>query len=225
MNVAVLLFTDGRRDYIQPTIASLEQRLWFGHRSHRHARIIVDDSADPSYAAFLDLMYGDKYEIRHHRVRLGFAGTIQDGWNALPAGTTHVWHAEDDFTLNQDVRLDDLVTLLEQNPHLVQVALKRQAWNEAERAAGGLVELRPDNFVEVPTPFGPLTTHRSYFTTNPSLYRVSLIERGWPQVPNSEGVFTHGLLVNPDAHFAMLGGKFAPPKCEHIGAERAGTGY
>ena len=71
---------------------------------------------------------------------------------------------------------------------------------------------------------GPVSRHRRFFTTNPSVYRASLCERGWPQEPHSEGVFTHRLLAD-GFDFAFWGGRFDPPAVTHIGAERTGRGY
>jgi hypothetical protein len=130
-----------------------------------------------------------------------------------------------DFTYNAPVALDRMIAVLKRHPHIVQVALKRQPWNAEECAAGGIVECHPDDFRQRHDAGDIFTEHRRFFTTNPSVYPAALCAQGWPQVPQSEGMFTHRLLEDPDVRFAFWGAKFDPPLVEHVGATRAGHGY
>jgi hypothetical protein len=90
------------------------------------------------------------------------------------------------------------------------VALKRQPWNAEECAAGGIVECHPDDFASATTRATCSPTHRRFFTTNPSVYPAALCAQGWPQVPQSEGMFTHRLLEDPDVRFRVLGREVRP---------------
>jgi hypothetical protein len=119
-----------------------------------------------------------------------------------------------------------MVAVMDRNPHLQQMSLLRQPWNEIEAAAGGIMQCNPDDFVECS--YGPnqWVEHRRFFTTNPCLYRKSLIEsRTWPLGPQSEGIFSIELLSDPRATCGIWGKKFGTPKVEHIGYERTGIGY
>lgn len=157
---------------------------------------------------------------------LGFAGAIAEGWRQVrETGADWICHLEMDFTFNEPVPLDGMIELLEDQEHLVQVSLKRQAVNAAECAAGGLVEMAPDDYRQRVEGGVIWTEHRRYFTTNPSVYSAKLCRHGWPQVERSEGVFTHRLLQDPEARFAIWGGKFDAPLVHHIGDERRGRGY
>lgn len=196
MTVCLLLISDGRDEYLERTIASAQEML-----PTFDQLVTIDDSAH----------------------ELGFAGAIQAGWREV--ATDYVLHLEQDFTFNAPVPVGRMVRLLERHPHLAQVALKRQPWNAAERAAGGIVELHPDDFVERYDDGAVWTEHRRFFTTNPSVYPSRLCELGWPQIHESEGIFTHRLLENPDLRFAFWGGKFDAPLVTHIGETRAGVGY
>lgn len=155
--------------------------------------------------------------------KLGFHGAVQAAWDQVPKDADYVWHAEDDFLFNADAPLEKMISLLAAKPSLAQVSLKRQAVNDREKAAGGIVEADPEDFDGHWEDGLAYTVHRRYFTTNPSLYRADLTKRGWPQEPNSEGVFTHQLLAD-DYWFAIYGEKHAPPLVEHVGV-RQGTGY
>lgn len=158
---------------------------------------------------------------------LGFAGAIAEGWRQVrETGAAFVLHAEMDFTYNAPVPVDRMIAVLRRHPNIVQVALKRQAVNAEERAAGGIVELHPDDFHQRHDAGDVFTWHRRFFTTNPSVYHAALCAQGWPQVPESEGIFSHRLFDHdPDACSVFWGAKFDPPAVEHIGAVRAGTGY
>lgn len=199
MSIALLVIDDGREDYLSRCLASIGEMC----PALFSRRILIDDSEH----------------------ELGFAGAIQAGWDrVLEAQADYVFHVESDFTFNRIVPLASMVWLLERSKRkLAQVALKRQPWNPQEREAGGIVEQHPEDFEERPHPVLH-TLHRRFFTTNPSLYPREIVERGWPQVKHSEGIFTHQLL--PEGyHFAFLGGKLDAPWVTHTGKERAGVGY
>lgn len=198
MSICLLVIGDGRDEIHDRAWASASESLQFDHK------VVVDD--------------------REHE--LGFGGAIQAGWaEVIEKGCDYVFHFEADFIFNSVPPVERMIGVLERQPHLVQVALKRQAWNDEEKAAGGIVELHPDEFTQC-TEHGDIwTEHRRFFTTNPSVYPVGLCHQGWPQVPQSEGIFTHRLLEDPKVRFAFWGAKFDPPMVEHIGVDRAGVGY
>lgn len=198
MTVCLLRIGDGRDETHEQSWASLQEMLPPVERV-----VTVDD--------------------REHK--LGFAGAIMEGWRQVFAARCEwVFHAELDFLYGEPIPLQDMIELLEAEPHLAQIALKRQPVNEEEIAAGGIVEAHPADFRQRVEGGVIWTEHRRFFTTNPSVYSTKLCRHGWPQVPQSEGVFTHRLLEDPDVRFAFWGAKYDPPMVEHIGV-RCGTGY
>lgn len=194
MSVCLLLIGDGRHDYRERTLRSAAVCL-----PPLDVCVEVDDTGH----------------------ELGFAGAIAAGWDAvLATGADHVFHLEADFTFNDAVPLKQMIDALEADAALAQVALKRQPWNPDERAAGGICEQHPGDYADE----GPLSVHRRFFTTNPSVYSTELCRLGWPQEPRSEGVFTHRLLAE-GYRFAFWGAAADPPRVTHIGDERTGRGY
>lgn len=199
MSLAILAITD-RPHYFERAYASLRECVpepdWF---------IKIDDTDH----------------------ELGFSGAIAEGWRRIREETDAEWvfHAEDDFTYNIPVPVDRMIAVLERKPHLAQMALKRQPWNEKEKAAGGIVEMDPDLFTQVADQGDVWTEHRFSFTTNPCVYPAALCAQRWPQEEHSEGKFTHWLLEDPEVRFGFWGGKFDPPLVTHIGDVRVGTGY
>lgn len=216
--IALLVFTDGRLDLLAQTLASADEML----NGPITARIIVND--EPNVSDELEDIYGERYAIHKAPTRRGFAGTIGHAWAHLP-GCDYVFHLEDDFTFNRRVDLDGMVTVLDTHPHLVQLALRRQPWNDAERAAGGLVELWPDLHEEHSLGEYRWLEHRLFFTTNPSLYRRSLTRHGWPLCDRSEAAFSESLFTDPALRSAFWGDRASGEAVHHIGIERRGTGY
>lgn len=220
--IALVVMTDGRREYIARTIPSALEQL----RGPITRRIIHDDSGDPTYRAWLRSEF-PSFEIVETPGRSGFSGAYASAWSFLAEHVLEPWifSTEDDFTFNRPVDLAAMARVLEANPHVVQLALRRQAWNETERFAGGVVEASPDAYVDVEDGDDRWLEHRLFFTTNPALYRRALVDGGWPDGKHSEGLFTHRVLRDPVARFGYWGPRTDPPWVEHIGVERKGTAY
>lgn len=220
--IGLLVMTDGRRDCIARTIPSaldnLKGTISFG--------VIHDDSGDRDYRRWLVREFPD-FEVRSTAGRSGFGGAIRSAWGYLETvpGLTYVFHLEDDFTFNWPVDLNAMRKILNARPYLVQLALRRQPWNDEERKAGGIVEQHPDDYEQQVDGFDVWLEHRRFFTTNPSLYRRSLLDVGWPDTAQSEGMFTHQLLADPEVRFGFWGARTSGQWVHHIGNQRVGTGY
>lgn len=220
--ICAVVMTDGRR-YIEHAIDSLETEL-LGPITRK---VIHDDSGDELHRAWLAERF-PTWEIIGTPGRSGFGGAYEAAWKWITANVAErfVFSTEDDFTYNRPVDLEELAAVLDGQPNLVQLALRRQPWNDAERAAGGIVEQHPEAYAELWDASGRTwLEHRLFFTTNPSLIRTGLCAGGWPNVPKSEGIFTHRLLRDPAARFGFWGARDSGEWVTHIGAERAGTGY
>lgn len=234
--IALLVMTDGRA-YVHDTIRSAEENLVGATISERW---IHDDSGRPEHTARLRAAFPE-YRVVATPGRSGFGGAIRSAWNMLRTDSTapYVFHLEDDFTFVRPVQLADMIGVLQLAPELLQLALRRQPWNDQERAAGGIVEQHPDAYTEcehVITDDGCTEAkwsaswleHRLFFTTNPSIYHRELYRwNDWPTGANSEGRFSHQLLnrYGPRARFGFFGSRASGEWVHHIGAERVGTGY
>lgn len=198
MSTFLLIIRDGRDEYHERSIQSARWALpAFEHE------IVIDD--------------------RDHS--LGFAGAIQAGWEqALATDCEYIFHLEADFIFNARPPVDAMRKILDGNPDLAQVVLKRQAWNVAEIEAGGIIEQHPEDYATVEAAGQSWTEHDRFFSTNPSIYPRAIAEIGWPQVPQSEGIFTQ-TLRDHGYRFAFFGAPNWPPFVAHIGADRRGRGY
>jgi len=186
--------------------------------------LIVDDSLNPKFHTYTDFVYTrggwwGNFEVDHASEKRGFAGAIRAGWEQIPDDIDYVFHMEDDFVFLNRPPLTDMIQALEDNTHLVQMALLRGPVNEAEIAAGGLMQVDPDSYEYK----GKWIEHKKFFTTNPCVYRRSLIERGWPDCSNSEGIFGIELFASDPSLRSGFWGN-GEQWVDHIGI-RQGTGY
>lgn len=218
--IALLLMTDGRTEYIHQTISSSYSML----RGPITERWMHDDSGDEEHRQWLRTRFPDFAHIGEGP-RKGFGGAYSFAWKTLATKSeaSFIFNLEDDFTFNRNIPLEDMARVLNDNPHVYQMALRRQAWNQEEIRAGGVIERWPDNFKQE----DGWISHRMFFTTNPSLYRKSLVAtRRLPDVKDSEGHFHHSIInSDPNALYGYWGLKTDSPWVNHIGRIRGKGTY
>ena len=229
MSIALLVITDGRLDYLRRTIDSAQRHL----RGPISEMWMYDDSGDPAHRAVLRQEFPDFIHF-DHGPRQGFAGAVNHAWKIVSWMTEadHLFHLEGDFTFNRDIDLVAMREVLWDNPRLAQMALRRQAWGAVEAAAGGVVEMHPEQYTDMSDGQRNWLEHRLFYTTNPSLVSMQLVQCGWPIMPKSEAAFTAHLLnrgtpqVSGDqVRFGYWGRRTDAPWVHHIGDERHGSGY
>lgn len=220
--ISLLVMTDGRDDVLAETLP-------IAAHSVPHTQLLIhDDTGDHAHRLHLARTYEHLNPVViGGPERRGFGGAIQAAWQYLTQSPNpFVVHLEDDFVLSRPVDWPTLADTLTRHPHLVQLALRRQPWNDAERAAGGIVEQHPTDYTERSDTGAVWLEHTRFFTTNPSIYRRSLCSEGWPTGEHSEGRFGIDLIErHPDWRFAFWGARTSGEWCEHVGHERVGTGY
>jgi hypothetical protein len=221
MGVTLLVMTDGRGEYLQRSAAT------FHNLAGITDRVIHDDSGDAEYAAWLRSEFAG-FEVVSTAGRSGFAGAYRSAWSWLRGHNRNPWvfSTEDDFTFDRPVDIAAMIGVMGARP-LAQLALRRQPWNDAERAAGGIVEQHPDDYAEWADGGSAWLEHRRFFTTNPHLTRADFIAtHEWPEGDQSEGRFGVDLFGSePETRCGFWGSRDSGVWVTHIGAERAGTGY
>jgi len=221
--VGAIVTTDGRRDCIERTIPSLEAMV-----GPFTDRVICDDSGDPAYAAWLTVTFPE-WRVRAHK-RLGHGPAIAFAiGEAAKLDADWVFWSEDDIEYLQRVDVAAMAAVMDAEPDLKQMVVKRQAWFPRELEAGGMIErFDPGLFVEHDGA-SPWIEHRQFYSLNPHLVRRELLEviaarRQWPAVPNSEHHYAQRLFRNPLAKSGIWGRKTDAPWIRHFG-ERIGMGY
>lgn len=222
--IDVLVMTDGRDAEMAVVLSSFNRnvtgpvdRVW-----------VHDDTGDDDHRDMLQAFLGDGVRLIGQGRRRGFGGAIAYAWAVVAACTRarFLFHLEGDFEFRRPVDLTAMAAVLDQHPHLAQMALRRQAWSSAERAAGGVVEQAPDDYADREWDGHRWLEHRRFWTTNPSLVPMWLVRQGWPAGPESEGRFAaHLWATNPVARAGYWGARTDPPWVEHIGVQRVGHGY
>lgn len=219
MSLLYLVMTDGRDELLETTIAS---SLTFLHGDIDHRVIHTDNGLHHRHA--LEKRYPDFDIIGGPRK--GFAGAYHRAWSYVQSlSFDFVFSTEDDFLFFRPIELGQMTAVLNFNPNVHQLCLRRQPWNEAEKAAGGIVEMWPDEYTDCRWNEAQWLEHRLFWSTNPSLYRASLCKRGWPLGPHSERRFSDQLFADPQAVSAFWGSRHSGEWVEHIGDERAGHSY
>lgn len=213
--IALMIMTNGRRECIEKTIPSALKNLDYEFEP----KIIVDDSGDRDYALSLRQFEPDFWITPTDRPR-GFCGSIARAWEIVSKiGIDYIFHLEDDFLFNERIRISEMIAILEDNPKLAQVALLRQPVSKPERQAGGVIQAYEQDFHQQDQNGKIWTEHARFFTTNCSLYPVSITSLGYPIENQCEGKFSIKLR-NLGYRFAYLGRKNQKPKIEHIGHKR-----
>lgn len=230
--IAVTVMTDGRDQCLHQTITSMLANL----EGPITRLTIFDDTGDIDHHAFLQDTYGQEgfQVIWHPAGRQGFGGAIRAARAWLDENTNEPWQlsSEDDFRFERKVDLAAMVQVMDERPYLTQMALVRQAWNQAEHQAGGLLAANPSAYSQHTDGVNWWLQHRLFWTTNPSLFRRSLLSLGWPDAPESEGHFQQQLMKygTPECLASHLwsgywGKRDDGPWITHIGNERVGSGY
>jgi Glycosyl transferase family 2 len=236
-NTCLLLFTDGR-EYLDKTLESFKRFLPWDFDDI----ILTDDSGNQRYQdslyAKMEKFCDGPVTYLFHEERLGFARAIADTWKQIQPGIEWIFHLEDDYTLNRVLNLGDMIEIMKWNPHLVQLALMRQPWNEEEKRHGGIWQWHSTRGVEFtqkammgfaskPGARFEWYEHCGWMTTNPCLYPRWVADRGWPTDEGAgEGkMFRLMLQEDPQRRAAYFGNMQDRPMVEHIGHGRKGFGY
>lgn len=210
--IVTAVFTCGRRDYLERTLASYREQVTGPTRT-----VIFDDAGD---AAFTDWLYTlPDVSVASWGRNRGFTRSINLAWMWLVRHAVEPWvfHLEEDFTFDRPVDLTDLVEVLAGDETLDQIALLRHPFFPREHRAGSIIAEHPDAYTDA----GTHLAHQLVFTTNPSVYRRDLCHAGWPQQSSSEKAFTRARVAD-GRHFAYWGQ--GEPWVTHIGDQRHGVG-
>lgn len=205
MSVALVVITDGRWQYLQEMLRSARHALNY---PFAHLRI-VDDSGIGE-----NVIWPDGFEVVRHPRRQGLAAAVQTAWAGLPPEIDLVFHVEEDFVFVDPVDIDGMASTLKEHGRLAQLVLKRQAWSTEEQAAGGIIEMHPDEYRQR----DGWVEHTRIFSLNPCLIPRAVVDLGWPDGNEAEKT---SALVADGWSFGFWGHRNDPPRVLHIGVQRS----
>jgi len=229
--IATVIIGDGRDQYLRQCVGSLGQL--YGDVSEQW---MYDDSGDSGYRRSLARRY-PRWRHINGGERQGCAGAFQQVWAQVAVETRarFIFLIEQDFRFIRPIDLTSMAAVLEERPYLAEIALLRQPWNSEEKRAGGIVEMHPDWYVDMSDKQGRHWLEHRSFTTNPCLFRRSLLTVPWPDSrpwAYSEGIFSHTIheqgipgVPGDQVRCAYWGKRGFGPWVEHIGYERIGKDY
>ncbi len=158
--------------------------------------------------------------------QLGMAGAVAAAWDwALWTNCDYLLHIEEDFEFDR-LPLLGMREVLERNPHLAQVVLKRQPWSPQEHLAGGHLEVAPHLYTQHERDGMQWLEHDWLFSLNPCLIPRKVLQLGVPE-SNGRG-FEREMTdrcLQAGLRFAYYGHRTDPPRCRHMGPQRAGEGW
>lgn len=217
MNVAFILRTDGRREYIEQTIASVEKHVRAPYFSHG---IIIDDSADSDYAAWLEATFPN-FDCVHHPERLGLGGCYKSSLDMfLYTSDEWLFQIEDDTPVIGDVILTPLADVLNANESLSQLMFARPPFNQAEINAGGVFQQNPHAFTERTNGTDKWIEHSLHFGFQPALIPRRVVEYVVQHADNFLELGVTDPLKAAGYNFGYWGGLTDPPLCDHVGRVR-----
>jgi hypothetical protein len=218
MKFCVIIINDGRNDYLAKTLKSFEENVMFPNDAEIY-KILLDDwplERDEKTIKKLCRKYKVD-EVVFNEENLGVNATVKKAWSLIPEDADYVWHQENDFVFLERINIHDLMTVLE-SPIIVQCAIVRQPWFDDEKAAGSLMNTRPERWRPGNVSGIDVVLHKDHFTFNPSLYK-----RKWVQdfTPFGEyDIRNHYLNNNSALWFSYLGKREDYHRCFHIGEKK-----
>ena len=217
--IVACVIDDGRPEYLRETVKTLDRVKPID------VRVLIDDTGDHDYGNYLGWTYPSFDEQVHHTARRGLGGAVQSAWStALEYGADWVWHQEDDMPIAADIDLTAFIDLMESQPHLAQVGLKRQPFSPEEIRAGGIVEAYPHFYTEYAYNAATWIETDHLFVFSPSLIPRRVIEC----VMENTDVFLEDNVTKALWKYGYRscywGGLYDPPLCNHIGHTRS-KGY
>lgn len=215
--ICLALLTDGRAELLEQTLESARENL----KGTITDRILINDSGDEDYKAFLKNL-APEFEQVHHGERRGLAGAVQSVWETfLGTDAEFLFHLEGDWLFNEPVDVDELALLLTRKPYLAEVVLQRQALSPDEQAAGGVAAHQ--HWTQCADVLATWVEEEDIFSLNPCLIPRHIVEIGWPSGPlgiGNESGFTSAC-IGRGYRFAFWGHKHDVPLVTHIGAYRS----
>ena len=138
IKVCQVIFSTNRLEYLGRTLVAQKNLNFEGCEVDR---IFIDDFPKGRNNLLVKTLVNTfgYNEIYLHEQNLGLSVTWTEFWNLVKSRNyDYIWHQEDDVEILEPIRVMDLIELLQLDPSLSQVVLKRQPWYENEKESEAL---------------------------------------------------------------------------------------
>lgn len=186
-NFAVFFLGNGRKGYLERTIASWQANL----KEKPYRQIIFDDSGDKKYFNSLQKKYRNDFEVvQITNNKMGHAGAMGFIFKYLKSiEVDYFVQVEEDWMLFRELSIIDIINVLEENKNIAQMRLPRAVWYNPEYykdiESGSLLKnhldlpevewLQRDGWFDWRGP-------RYFWTHNPSVFHKSILNNEYPQI-------------------------------------------
>lgn len=220
MKIVVLVINDGRNDYLEQTLKSFKKNVVMPPEAEVFTLLIDDMPEGRNENEIQDIV--KKYEINKailNEENLGINAVVQLAWQAISVlKPDYIFHQENDFVYNHTIDVQRMISALECNQRIGQVALRRQPWFEDELKANTLY--KDLNYYRAVNIAGhELVFQKEYFTHNPCIYRAkhAVQIHGYNEYAYAKYLLKNGIMT-----FAYMGKLDTPPHVTHIGYIKKG---
>lgn len=214
MKICQIAFSTNRLNYLNKTLESQSKLDYENVEVHK---ILIDDYPHGrDNERFLSEIKNYNFnEIIFHKENIGITKTWQEFFDLIKnKNYDYILHHEDDIVLLQNIKIFELIKILEKNKDLFQIQLKRNNWfsNEVENNFCKEDDIIFDNY--------RLEKQNNYFWTLFSIYPAWISKEPILQETGfnpSEGVLSFYLYQKYKMYGGILKGKNGQILVNHIG--------
>ena len=224
VKITILFFSTSRYEYLEPMLESFHSNVDFqGTDIHKILMCDYPLRRDSERLYKLKKLYGIQ-DIVLNEDNLGYSLAWKKAWNLVPEDTDFIWHQEEDFTFNKQVRVKDILPIFENSPiPLTQIVLKRQRWFPTRDFIESIETGKIGRQIQcTDTLNSNIIIHQHYFNSNPGLYPMWITKENYPHSPQESVIVGHLKQKYPDKYSCILGKIDDPPLIKHIGLYNQG---
>jgi hypothetical protein len=201
MEYTWFILGNGRKGYLERTIASWEANLT---NKPKHS-YIFDDSGSAAYVAWLNKKYSDRFTIVPvSNKSVGQVSAMKKIFNTMKdLDTEYFLGIEEDWMLFRPVDISLIIKQLQSNNHILQMRIPRTIWHSdyhrLDIDSGSLLlyhlnDSRNEITKSVDGKWFEVRSSFYFWSHNPSVFRKSIFDEGYPETKSHEYDFGIKLL-------------------------------
>jgi hypothetical protein len=204
MEFCLFILGNGRKGYLERTVASWEANLL----TKPKYKYIFDDSGDARHVRWLNDKFGNDYTIvAIGNTAMGQSYALNKIFGIIKdLDVDYVLEIEEDWMLNRPLDVKEIMDVMNDNPHMVQMRIPRVVWyapyHVLDINAGSIMQ----HHLNIPGTIGKKMDRwyewrgSFYFWShNPNVFNKSICDKAYSASGDHELEFGKRLLEDPDA--------------------------